>query len=357
MMVHLESLSLRFNSLPQIQFKILDQTLLPWKEEWVSIRNVDECVSAIKKLKVRGAPLIGIVASLSLALSSIEGSSIEQIEKEAKDLIEARPTAVNLMHSISRMLKVVENIKSQKIEIIQSKDLSTLLLQEAIQLFNEDKKLCDEMSHFGSELILNGDRILTHCNTGGLATAGCGTALGAIIKAHQQGKNIHVYVDETRPLLQGGRLTAWELEKNKIPYTLITDSMAGHLMGTGSINKIFVGCDRIAKNGDFANKIGTYSLSVLAHYHKIPFYVVGPSTTIDWNCQSGSNIPIEQRDFQEVRGLSGAMGEWIWAPQQAPVYNPSFDVTPAHLVTAWIFNFGVFKKIDFESGKVQLCMP
>ncbi len=360
MTISLSSLSLKFSTPydPQLsietlssgtELKILDQTLLPWKEEWVELKNVEACIHAIKKLQVRGAPLIGVVASLSLAKSALDGATIGQLESEAQALYEARPTAVNLMICINRMKDVLSSLNSKT-------QATVLLLNEAVRHFQEDVTLCDQISNVGSDLIMSGDSILTHCNTGGLATAGCGTALGVIKKAFDQGKTIHVYVDETRPLLQGGRLTTWELEKYKIPYTLITDSMAGHLMSLGKINKILVGCDRIAKNGDFANKIGTYSLAVLAHHHRIPFYVVGPYTTMDVKCLTGGQIPIEQRDAKEVRGLNGAMGDWEWAPHQAPVYNPSFDVTPAKYVSGWILNCGLFKKSDFESGRVESCM-
>ncbi|MEK6554298.1 MAG: S-methyl-5-thioribose-1-phosphate isomerase, partial [Bdellovibrionota bacterium] len=189
----------------------------------------------------------------------------------------------------------------------------------------------------------DGEQILTHCNTGALATAGWGTALGAIRKAHEQGKKIHVYVDETRPLLQGGRLTAWELAKLGIPHTLICDNMAGMLMAQGRVSKVFVGSDRIARNGDFANKIGTYSVAVLAQYHKVPFYVAAPFTTVDALTASGKDIPIEERNPKEVRGEM--------SPQDAPVYNPAFDVTPAELVTGWVLDNGVFNKDQITSGE------
>lgn len=346
-MIYLESLALRFEyQSPKVKLLVLDQTLLPLKEEWLLLSSVNETIAAIQQLKVRGAPLIGVVAALSLAQSALMGTPQEQLLVEAQDLYDARPTAVNLMNCMSRMQKAVKENKSPE-EITQLAEI----------LFREDVQLCENLSQQGADLIKSGDSILTHCNTGGLATAGIGTALGVLRKAHEQGKTIHVYVDETRPLLQGGRLTTWELKKLKIPYTLITDSMAGHLMATGKIQKIIVGCDRIAANGDFANKIGTYSLAVLAQYHKIPFYVAGPYTTLDWECLSGNKIPIEERNAKEVLGVEGFFGAIQWAADGSAVYNPAFDVTPAHLVSRWILDFGVFTKIDFEQGRVKSCMP
>lgn len=204
------------------------------------------------------------------------------------------------------------------------------------------------MADHGEALIKDGDNILTHCNTGGLVTAGIGTALGVVIRAHNKGKKVHVYVDETRSLLQGARLTTWELEKNGIPYTLNCDNMAAALMQTGKVQSIFVDADRIALNGDFANKIGTYNLAVLAHFHNIPFYVVAPYTTIDFNCKNGANIPIEQCMMDEVRGAKGSFGEVIWSLENSQVFNPAFDVTPAELVTAFVLSSGLIapSKID-----------
>lgn len=346
-MIYLKSLAMRFEyQCPKVELWVLDQTLLPLKEEWILLSSVEDTIAAIQQLKVRGAPLIGVVAALSLAHSALKETHQEQLLQEAQALYEARPTAVNLMNCMSRMQKAVRENQSPE-----------SITQVAIALFHEDAQLCERMSQYGADLIQSGDSILTHCNTGGLATAGIGTALGVIRKAHEQGKIIHVYVDETRPLLQGGRLTTWELKKLNIPYTLITDNMAGHLMALGKIQKVMVGCDRIAANGDFANKIGTYSVAVLAQYHKIPFYVVGPYTTLDWECASGDQIPIEERKPKEVLGVEGFFGAIQWAAEGSAVYNPAFDVTPAQLVSRWILDFGVFTKIDFEQGRVKSCMP
>jgi methylthioribose-1-phosphate isomerase len=227
------------------------------------------------------------------------------------------------------------------------------LADEAVAIFEEDVALCDAIAAHGAARIEHNDRILTHCNTGGLATAGAGTAIGVITRAHQQGKNIRVWVDETRPLLQGARLTAWEMEKAGIPYELICDSASAGLMAAGQVDRILVGADRIASNGDFANKVGTYTLAVLARHHAIPFYVVAPETTIDRQCSAGAAIPIEQRSADEVRGASGSFGTCMWAPEQAPVYNPAFDVTPADLVTGWILDSGVYSPADVLAGALK----
>jgi methylthioribose-1-phosphate isomerase len=317
----LSTLSLKWSP---AEFLLIDQTLLPKQEVWLKIENLDQMVEAIKSLRVRGAPLIGVSASLYLAHQALRGQDLKSLEKDAQELKAARPTAVNLMNNIDQLLKHFSS--------------TTEIVTEAIRIFDEDQSLCDGMSTLGAELIKDGDNILTHCNTGSLATVGSGTALGAIKKAHQQGKKIHVYVDETRPLLQGARLTTWELAKEKIPFTLITDSMAAFLMKQGKVSKAFVGCDRIAKNGDFANKIGTYSVAALCHLHGIPFYVVGPRTTVDPKCPNGDAIPIEERIPREVTGFHSSSESITWAPEGTKVYNPSFDVTPSEFVTAWVLD-------------------
>ena len=332
----LESLALRWT--PQ-KFEILDQTALPQDEVWMPIENCDEMVEAIRSLRVRGAPLIGVAAALALAQSAVKGTSTEELLVEARKLYEARPTAVNLMNCMNRMMNVLKN-----------NPLKENVIQSAIEIFIEDVELCSRIAHNGSSLINDGDHILTHCNSGGLATAGIGTALGIIRQVHEEGKKIHVYVDETRPLLQGARLTAWELQKLKIPMTLITDNMAAHLMGLKKIDKIFVGSDRIAANGDFANKIGTYSVAISAHYHKIPFYVAAPFTTVDPDCESGEKIPIEQRAPQEVWGYKSLLGETFWVPKQTPAYNPAFDVTPHELVSGWVMDRGLYTNKQVSEG-------
>lgn len=320
---------------------ILDQTILPAKEEFIEVKSISHMVEIIKDLKVRGAPAIGISAGLCLYQFCDQMKSSEEFRAAATLLRESRPTAVNLMVVIDEIVKLsFEDGWREKVK------------SRALEFYHEDVKLCEAMGKIGAELINDGDGILHHCNTGGLATAGIGTALGVIKTAHDQGKKIHVYVDETRPLLQGGRLTTYELKKWGIPYTLITDNMAAQVMKEGKIQKIFVGADRIALNGDFANKIGTYSLSVLAHFHNIPMYPVAPYTTIDFHLKDGSAIPIEQRDGDEVRGVKGSFGKIIWSPIDSPTYNPSFDVTPSTLIAGLVTEKGFFSASDLCSGKL-----
>lgn len=294
--------------------RVLDQTKLPHVEDWVDATDPTEMIACMRALKVRGAPLIGVAAALSLAYWS-QDKNESQIRAAALALREARPTAVNLMGAIDRLLAVAS-------------EGPAALLSAAYEIFDEDVRLCRDMGEDGARLISEGDHVLTHCNTGGLATAGIGTALGVIRAAFESGKRLHVFVDETRPLLQGARLTAWELQKLGIPYTLLCDNMAASLMAEGRVQKVIVGADRVACNGDFANKIGTYSLAIVAHHHRIPFYVAAPQTTVDPLCPSGREIPIEQRGAAEVR--------CDWAPKDSAVYNPAFDVTPAWLVTEFI---------------------
>jgi methylthioribose-1-phosphate isomerase len=309
---------------------ILNQQKLPHEEEWIDVQTPEQMVEIITSLKVRGAPMIGIAAVLSLSQMAEQGASKEAIQKAAEILKRSRPTAVNLSIYIERTLKAMD----------AQSDFRRAVIETASAIYHEDIALCDKMGKAGADLIEEGEQILTICNTGSLATAGIGTALGVIRTAHAQGKKIHVYACETRPLLQGGRLTAWELEQSGIPYTLICDSMAAMLMRQGRIDRVLVGADRIAANGDFANKIGTYSLAALAHFHQIPFHVVAPYTTIDPHCPNGDAIKIEQRASDEVRGAAGSFGKIIWSPAQAPVFNPAFDVTPSSLVTSYILDTG-----------------
>ena len=335
-MKNLTSLSLKTE---QGKLYVLDQTLLPQQQKWLQCHTVSDMVAMIKALQLRGAPAIGIGACLLLAYRALVGDSREQLLLDAEVLRAARPTAVNLMNNLDSMIAA-----------LAQSDFKTAAIECAGQLFAEDVQLCLNMAGHGAALVQQGEQLLTHCNTGGLATAGVGTALGVINLAHQQGKNIRLWVDETRPLLQGGRLTAWECQQLGIPYQLICDNMAAMLMARGQVDRIFVGSDRIAANGDFANKVGTYSLAVLAHYHKVPFYVVAPHTTVDLACSDGSAIPIEQRHGDEVRGVSGAFGTAIWAPEDAVVFNPAFDVTPAVLVTGWVLDTGVYSQADIAAG-------
>ncbi len=313
---------------------VLDQTQLPDAEVWLDGSEPVAMIALIKRLAVRGAPLIGVAAAASLATCAQRGASASEYASACAALRAARPTAVNLMWAMDRM-KVASDPEA-----------------EAQAIFEEDVRLCEGMAQHGSALIRDGEGLLTHCNTGGLATAGIGTALGVIRRAFEQGKRIHVYADETRPLLQGGRLTAWELKKLGIPSTLITDSMAALLLRDGKVQRVLVGSDRVAANGDFANKVGTYGLAVQARHHGIPFHPVAPFSTVDLACPHGAAIPIEERDQAEVRGF----GSLRWAPEGMPTWNPSFDVTPVDLVTSLVLDRGVYSADQLRSGVLaQVC--
>jgi len=327
---------------------IIDQRKLPEKEIILKIDKVKKVYDAIKNLKIRGAPLIGCFAAYGVVVSFIENKKmdIEKLKKKIKNDIEilkdSRPTAYNLFYALERMNKIIDNFNDE-----DKDELFKKLLSEAENIYNEDLNACYMIGVYGEKLIKNGTKILTHCNAGGLATSGFGTALAPIYLAKQNGKKIHVYVDETRPVLQGARLTCWELEKNKIPYTLICDNMAGYLMSKNEIDIVIVGADRIAKNGDTANKIGTYSLAVLANYHKIPFYIAAPISTFDFNIEDGSKIPIEERDENEIKKING---KYI-SPEKAKVFNPAFDVTPHYLITGFITEKGILKPEEIEKLK------
>ena len=316
----------------------IDQTLLPCKFKIVRTCDIKRLWRAIKRLEIRGAPAIGIAGALGIVIG-IKDSKAKNFERFFKELKKAaaymgssRPTAINLFWALERMEEAAYKHRREPVSRIKN-----ILLKEALKIIEEDKANCRKMARYGAGLVKNGSRILTHCNAGGLATADYGTALGVLFEAHKQGKRIKVYVDETRPLLQGSRLTTWELMRDKIDTTLICDNMAASLMAKGKIDMIFVGADRIAANGDAANKIGTYNLAVLADYHKIPFYVVAPISTFDFRLKTGKDIPIEERDGNEVRS---ALGKMI-APRNVKAYNPAFDVTPAKLITAIITEKGI----------------
>ncbi|ELY6275626.1 S-methyl-5-thioribose-1-phosphate isomerase [Cronobacter muytjensii] len=319
---------------------ILDQQALPQQKNWLPADTVDALVGHIHALRVRGAPLIGLSASLLLALLAEKGMTRDALGQALEVLRAARPTAVNLMNNLDRMKQALAQA-----------DYAAALGAEALRLVQEDRELCERIARAGSALVTPGSRLLTHCNTGGLATAGVGTALGVIARAHEEGKVANVWVDETRPLLQGGRLTAWELGELGVPYQLITDSMAASLMAQGQVDAVWVGADRIAANGDVANKIGTYSLAVLAKYHNVPFYVAAPQTTLDPACPNGAAIPIEQRAAAEVTGVAGSFGAVQWAPENARVYNPAFDVTPASLISGWVLDGGVVTPDEVANGR------
>lgn len=324
--------------------RLLDQSRLPGAVEFLDCRDYREVADAIRELKVRGAPAIGVTAALGIALGAQSVSETEyrsfsrSVRTICDQLAATRPTAVNLFWAIERMKQKLDSLQSQPIPWIKQ-----ALIVEAQAILDEDIGLCRAMGRHGAELIKDGQTVLTHCNAGALATAGYGTALGVIRAAWEQGKNINVIADETRPVLQGARLTAWELMQDKIPVTLITDNMAGSLMRQGKIHLCVVGADRIAANGDVANKIGTYSVAVLAKAHGIPFYVAAPYSTIDLKTQSGADIPIEQRNPLEVTSIHGSHPV---APDGVTVYNPAFDVTPAELITGIITERGVFKPHD-----------
>ncbi|MGE0470127.1 MAG: S-methyl-5-thioribose-1-phosphate isomerase [Nitrospira sp.] len=327
--------------------RLLDQSRLPGSVEFLDCHDYLTVADAIRTLKVRGAPAIGVTAAMGVALgaqavSATEYSSFAQaVLKICDELAATRPTAVNLFWAIERMKRTLQSLDTHSISSIQQ-----ALTRESQAILEEDITLCKTMGRHGAELIKDGQTVLTHCNAGSLATAGYGTALGVIRAACEQGKNIKVIADETRPVLQGSRLTAWELMQDQIPVTLITDNMAGSLMRQGKIHLCIVGADRIAANGDVANKIGTYSVAVLARAHNIPFYVAAPYSTIDLKTTSGDDIPIEQRNPLEVTTIHGSHQV---APKDVAVYNPAFDVTPAELITGIITERGVFKPNELAS--------
>jgi methylthioribose-1-phosphate isomerase len=321
--------------------RLLDQSRLPTHVEFLDCHDVDTVARAIRELKVRGAPAIGVTAAMGVALGaqSIEAGNYDSFAKrvdEICDLLAAtRPTAVNLFWAIERMKRKLTELRAQSVASIKAS-----LIAESQSILEEDIALCKAIGRHGAELIKDGQTVLTHCNAGALATAGYGTALGVIRAAWEQRKNIQVIADETRPVLQGARLTAWELMEDGIPVTLITDNMAGALMREGRIHLCVVGADRIAANGDVANKIGTYSVAVLAQAHRIPFYVAAPYSTIDLKTQSGNDIVIEERNSNEVTTIHGSHPI---APKGVVVYNPAFDITPAEFIAGIITERGVFR--------------
>ena len=322
------------------KIKFIDQTLLPHKLKYVSTDDIHRLWWAIKRLEIRGAPAIGIAGALGIVIGVNRSKApdfktfFKELKKIAIYLGSSRPTAVNLFWALERMEEAAYAHRKEPVKRIKK-----ILIKEALKIIAEDKNSCRRMARYGARLVKKGSRILTHCNAGGLATADYGTALGVLFEAGKQGKRIKVYVDETRPLLQGARLTTWELMRAGIDTTLICDNMAASLMSKGRIDMIFVGADRIASNGDAANKIGTYNLAVIARYHNIPFYVVAPLSTFDPRIKKGSDIPIEERDGDEVRHF----GANLVAPRNVKVYNPAFDVTPSKLITAIITENGIFK--------------
>jgi methylthioribose-1-phosphate isomerase len=321
--------------------RMIDQRLLPTEEKYLMLRSYEEVAEAIRNMVVRGAPAIGVSAAMGLALGASQsvGMSVADLEDDFNYMCEVmsqtRPTAVNLFWAIERMRKAFQREKSVTRD---TDEIKRRLVTEALNIFREDIEANREIGRYGAELISDGDTVLTHCNAGALATAGdYGTALGVIRGARDAGKRVAVIADETRPFLQGLRLTAWELAKDDIPVTVITDNMAGHVMKAGKVDSVVVGADRIAANGDTANKIGTYMVAVLAKEHGIPFYVAAPMTTLDLSLKSGEEIPIEERDGKEVTHIRN----FQMGPDDVKVQNPAFDVTPNELITAIITDRGV----------------
>ncbi len=320
------------------RLEMIDQRVLPEHFAYVSTDSAASVANAIRTMVVRGAPAIGVAAAYGVAMEAVRCSALPQsqfklaIEQGIEVLAASRPTAVNLFWSLHRMRSLWE----ARAQLSQAQQ-AAYLLEEAHKVYDEDIRINKQLGAYGAELLVDGARVLTHCNAGALATAGHGTALGVFRSAVAAGKRISVLADETRPFLQGARLTAWEMVQENIPVTLITDNMSGHLMSTGEVDAVIVGADRVAANGDVANKIGTYMVAVLASRHNIPFYVACPISTIDNKIDSGKKIPIEERAADEVTGFGGKN----WAAEGVMVKNPAFDITPAELITGLITEFGV----------------
>jgi methylthioribose-1-phosphate isomerase len=317
---------------------MLDQRLLPEEVIYRKYTNCWEVGSAISQMVIRGAPAIGIAAGFGLALSAFYSKTdqadvlIQELSDSAEYLRRSRPTAINLFSAINRIMKQVINTNSKDIDLIKN-----VVMSESNKIADEDVAMNIKIAQYGQQFIPDQASVIHHCNTGGLATGGYGTALGVIRAAHELGKNIHVYVDETRPRMQGARLTSWELQQLDIPHTVIVDGASGYIMKSTRIDACLVGCDRIASNGDVANKIGTYNLAIVAFAHGVPFYSVGPTTTIDFSIASGKEIPIEERPENEITHI----GETRITPNGVKVFNPAFDITPAEYISAIITNLGV----------------
>jgi methylthioribose-1-phosphate isomerase len=331
---------------------LIDQTLLPVELREIECRQVESVWEAIRSLRVRGAPAIGIAAAygvcvgLQSVLEARTDAFFARLDHVTEYLASSRPTAVNLFWALRRVKAVAENLRTTR----PPRQIAESLLAEARAIEAEDREMCRAIGRHGAELLVDGQGVLTHCNAGGLATADYGTALAVLFAAHESGKTVHVYADETRPLLQGARLTAWELVQRGIDATLICDSMAAQVMGEGRVQSAIVGADRIAANGDTANKIGTYGVAVVAAYHHVPFYVAAPSSTFDFSIDSGKEIPIEHRDAREVTHGFGKQT----APEGVQVHNPAFDVTPASLIAAFITERGVIRPPFRENLKSTL---
>jgi methylthioribose-1-phosphate isomerase len=334
--------------------RLIDQTRLPTEFLRIDCRDVPTVWEAIRSLRVRGAPAIGIAAAFGAVLggqATLRGT-IHDMRRALRDATDSlrtsRPTAVNLFWALDRIDRVVDSE-----DRLSPTELLDRVLAEARAIADEDRAMCRAIGRFGAGLVQTGQGVLTHCNAGGLATADYGTALAVLFAAHEQGKAIHVFADETRPLLQGARLTAWELQRRGVPVTLICDNMAAQVMKEGKVHMVVVGADRIAANGDTANKIGTYGVAVLARAHGIPFYVAAPSSTFDLSLTDGSAIPIEQRDSREVTHGLGRQT----APEGVNVYNPAFDVTPASLIAGIITERGIIEPVSVETIRTTLGAP
>ncbi len=329
------------------RLRMIDQTLLPTKLKEIDCRTVETVWEGIKMLRVRGAPAIGIAAAYGVCIGlqtlgpkPTSAAFFKRLDEVVKYLASSRPTAVNLFWALDRMKTKAESMKgTDPAAIIEA------IFAEAKIIHEEDREICRAIGKFGQKLTKNGGSYLTHCNAGGLATADFGTALAVFFAATEAGKKIHVFADETRPLLQGARLTSWELQQRDIDVTLICDSMAALVMRQGKVNAVFVGADRIAANGDTANKIGTYGVAVAAAAHKIPFYVAAPVSTFDLTLKNGDGIPIEERDPEEIRNGFGKQT----APNGVRIYNPAFDVTPASLIKGIITERGIISPVDKKS--------
>jgi len=328
---------------------MLDQRLLPHREVYRVCRDYDQVADAIRAMVIRGAPAIGVAAAMGVALGALKAPAKtfdRDFERILLVLGKTRPTAVNLFWALGRMRQVYSENRSGGVDLVKR-----ALKDEAQKIYKEDIAANKQIGKNGASLLRNAKQIMTHCNAGALATAGYGTALGVIRALKESGKEFEVFVNETRPFLQGARLTAWELKKEKIPATLITDSMAGYLMQQGRVDAVVVGCDRVAANGDVANKIGTYTIAVLARRHGIPFFVAGPTSSIDVNCPSGKDIPIEHRDAKEVSHIFGK----AVAPKGMRVLNPAFDVTSQDLITAIITEKGVIHPPYQQNIRNHVC--
>jgi methylthioribose-1-phosphate isomerase len=316
--------------------RILDQTLLPDQERYLDLHTVEQVAEAIRMLRVRGAPLIGIAAAMGVTLETRTGNTLDAVRAAAATLAATRPTAVNLRWALDRMVCRAGDA------VAQGRNLREALVEEASAIWDEDRAMCARIGIAGAALLGQEALVLTHCNAGALATGGIGTALAPVYTAHQAGRRVAVIAGETRPLLQGSRLTAWELTRAGVPVTVIADSMAASRLRRGDVTCVIVGADRIAANGDVANKIGTYGLALAARAHNVPFYVAAPSSTIDPATPDGAHIPIEERRDEEVSGWRGHPA----APPEAKIWNPAFDVTPAELVTAIITDQGIVAPRD-----------